>query len=905
MLIKDRLDHWKDKYNILTQIDRFLTSRWFTILLAVFIVTVQGLGLDMIGFMVLGTLFTYICIFCKDTTPTAPIVCLAVFCVSLKNSPFDMASSFLGFENGEAVIGDPAPLYYSSEFLTMAIVFGSFVALSAIFRMAVYGNFNRILKKNYVFVGIVVLCMSFLLSGVFSKSYQVEDFWAGALQAVVFFVVYLFFITTVDFERFSLDYIANVMLAGLFCMLFALTIVYVKRFGDLGTLSGGWKSLLVAGWGTSNAVGAYMSFTIAACFYKMIKAKKYLKWIWSVVLVIGIVGIFLSLCRAAMLATVMIVPAGIIVGLTHKETRWHMTFTLLTYLLLIAAFILVLIEKDLFKALFDYFIQTADGGNLNELSSGRLEIWKRYFGYFLDDPVFGGGFLVDREAWLAAGSITEDYSFSMFTALAHSILFRALGSSGAVGVVAGAFHLITVGRLMSKSRSYSCNFLILALLGFLIVSMLDTVFYTPQFTFLYMAILVALQAEKEMSVKRKQRKNAIAREKAGKDYKPRVIFPFVEAGMGHIMPMQSIADAFEQKYGDVCAVVRSKFYSESNEKPLLRFEKNTKAEARKYAKYPKYGYFMMFMMDVFAPWILPKIIMDVYIPGAGFAARRHLEELNPDMVVSTHWSTPYYAHKIADRPINVAYVPDAEVIPLWRVPNDAVLISKEPGYQRALKKYKRRFDESNLKLVPFAIRKEALVLPMNKKENRRALGLDESKCTVTLMEGGYGEGKMAAIVKLLAQSELSLNVIAICGNNEKLLKELSCLQTKANISLKVEGLCKNPMPYFAASDVFIGKSGASTVAEATYFACASVITSYATTIERDNAAYYIDYVKSALKIFEPEAVVKKLAEWSENPKEMLALQENAKKVHDCYGSEKTADLLYSMLMQKFPHLKKK
>ena len=32
--------------------------------------------------------------------------------------------------------------------------------------------------------------------------------------------------------------------------------------------------------------------------------------------------------------------------------------------------------------------------------------------------------------------------------------------------------------------------------------------------------------------------------------KPKVVFTFTEAGMGHIMPLKNIADSFESKYGD-------------------------------------------------------------------------------------------------------------------------------------------------------------------------------------------------------------------------------------------------------------------------------------------------------------------------------------------------------------------
>ena len=45
--------------------------------------------------------------------------------------------------------------------------------------------------------------------------------------------------------------------------------------------------------------------------------------------------------------------------------------------------------------------------------------------------------------------------------------------------------------------------------------------------------------------------------------KPRVVFPFTEAGMGHIMPLRAMADIFEKKYGDKVEVVRSQFFTET------------------------------------------------------------------------------------------------------------------------------------------------------------------------------------------------------------------------------------------------------------------------------------------------------------------------------------------------------
>ena len=38
--------------------------------------------------------------------------------------------------------------------------------------------------------------------------------------------------------------------------------------------------------------------------------------------------------------------------------------------------------------------------------------------------------------------------------------------------------------------------------------------------------------------------------------KIRVLFPEVEAGLGHIMPMRAVAEIFEKKYGDKVDVVK-------------------------------------------------------------------------------------------------------------------------------------------------------------------------------------------------------------------------------------------------------------------------------------------------------------------------------------------------------------
>ena len=63
--------------------------------------------------------------------------------------------------------------------------------------------------------------------------------------------------------------------------------------------------------------------------------------------------------------------------------------------------------------------------------------------------------------------------------------------------------------------------------------------------------------------------------------KLKILFPFVEAGFGHIMTEKSIADAFEKKYGDYFEIIRCDYYKDYGE-PLAKFEKRLCDEVKKY-----------------------------------------------------------------------------------------------------------------------------------------------------------------------------------------------------------------------------------------------------------------------------------------------------------------------------------
>ena len=135
--------------------------------------------------------------------------------------------------------------------------------------------------------------------------------------------------------------------------------------------------------------------------------------------------------------------------------------------------------------------------------------------------------------------------------------------------------------------------------------------------------------------------------------KPRVVFPFVEAGFGHIMTERSICDAFEKKYGEYFEIIRSNFYTESGSEPMKQFEQMLCQQVRWYNKCHFYGYLNIVAMNVFGTKIASDFVMKKVIKGAYQHCMQHMEELQPDVVVSTHWATNYYAENLKNKPYTV------------------------------------------------------------------------------------------------------------------------------------------------------------------------------------------------------------------------------------------------------------
>ena len=126
---------------------------------------------------------------------------------------------------------------------------------------------------------------------------------------------------------------------------------------------------------------------------------------------------------------------------------------------------------------------------------------------------------------------------------------------------------------------------------------------------------------------------------------------------------------------------------------------------------------------------------------------------------------------------------------------------------------------------------------VDRAAERGKLGLDPTLPTAIMMFGGAGSTKMLDIARRLNESGLALQVIAICGKNQKLEAQLRAL--KGTLRMHVEGFTSEVPRFMQLADFFIGKPGPGSISEAIAMGLPVIVETNAWTLpqERFNAVW--------------------------------------------------------------------
>jgi hypothetical protein len=126
---------------------------------------------------------------------------------------------------------------------------------------------------------------------------------------------------------------------------------------------------------------------------------------------------------------------------------------------------------------------------------------------------------------------------------------------------------------------------------------------------------------------------------------------------------------------------------------------------------------------------------------------------------------------------------------------------------------------------------------IDRAAERRRLGLDPDRTTGLVLFGGEGSDVMLDIARGLDRSASGLQLILICGHNQKLAQQLR--EYRASMPLFVEGFTTEMPYYMSLADFFIGKPGPGSISEALAMKLPVIVQSNAWTLpqERYNAVW--------------------------------------------------------------------
>ena len=292
------------------------------------------------------------------------------------------------------------------------------------------------------------------------------------------------------------------------------------------------------------------------------------------------------------------------------------------------------------------------------------------------------------------------------------------------------------------------------------------------------------------------------------EHKPTILFATIAAGGGHVAGAHAMSEAIERHYPGRFELRVSDYMKDLGVIRLDRFHKDSWRRALRYPILARVG----------------QRIIDAF-PRLTIAAERHilrdfaraaaddLLEDPPLLIVSNHGlittglAEAKHRHGLEVPVLTFATEP-FNISAYWGEPRaDRVIVASEDGRRRLL-----RFGvpADRMTIIGRPVRQAFLNAP-SKTEARVRLGL-EDRFTCLVSFGGEGVGRNPrGLIRTLLNSDIPLQVVAITGRNEVLKKELKAPRTDR---LRVEGFVENLAEYLAASDVFVGKAGPSSVYEA-------------------------------------------------------------------------------------------
>lgn len=223
-----------------------------------------------------------------------------------------------------------------------------------------------------------------------------------------------------------------------------------------------------------------------------------------------------------------------------------------------------------------------------------------------------------------------------------------------------------------------------------------------------------------------------------------------------------------------------------------------------------------------------------------------IDRLDPACVVSFH---PLLNHisvrAVRTRPRRIPVITVitdlVDIHAAWACPDvDAVVVPSPGGFERCRR---AGIPASRCHDFGLAVDRRFTELPGDPASVaalRRRLGLRSDSFVVLVCGGADGSGGIVRNATAIAAAPINLDLVVICGRNERARSALSGLRTGTGREARVLGYVTDMPEWMRASDVVVSKAGPGTIAEALCCGLPLLLVWYLPGQERGNVEWVVD-----------------------------------------------------------------
>ena len=382
--------------------------------------------------------------------------------------------------------------------------------------------------------------------------------------------------------------------------------------------------------------------------------------------------------------------------------------------------------------------------------------------------------------------------------------------------------------------------------------------------------------------------------------KKKVLVTFCEAGQGHIVTAEAIAESLERKYSNQIEVERKYVFRDSPIKALQKYEQFAINDVQRANKNKMHLRFQMLAMKIFGEQSSLNFVFSTVFGKVKKGLIEYYASENPDAIVSTYFATHHIAcvakkkGKITSQVI--AYNPDHNTHGWWDRGGDMFITNNPYATQEAIEK--RHIDSSKVKTVNFITRSSVVNANESKEFYRKKYNLPLDKFTVVLADGAYAKAKLDCFTKELLKTDLPITIIPICGKNQQLLDEYNQLKSsvKPNITFLPQPFVPSLPEICCASDLYITKAGPNAITDCVFMHTPIMTNFYSGNIEEASNKLFTEVYKMGFYCPDKVEAKKKVEEFILNPSLLDEYRQNTYKIDkNNNGADEIADLIAQSL----------